>query len=481
MTRFAHTALVLYASAAVLVVELTALRLLAPYFGLSLETSTMVIGLALTAIAVGSWAGGWLADRRPPEQLLAPALALSGITVAVTPAVMRAAAAVDDVTLLLAAMVTIGVPGALLSAVTPIVTTVRLTTLEETGAVVGSLSGISTVGAIAGTVVTGFVLISRVAVSTILIGLGVSLVVLAVVVLVADRRPRAVPPLVLALVAASALTVAARGTCDAETTYHCAVLSADPDDPSLVTLELDGLRHSAVDLDDPTHLEFAYTQALAVVADQVLDSDGADEPRVLHLGAGGMTLPRYLAATRPGTASTVVEVDPGVAELNRTELGPLPDVDLVVDDARLVLDDLAPATFELVIGDAFGGISPPWHLTTREAVVAIEDALVDDGTYVANLIDYGPLSFAKAEVATAASVFEEIVLLAEPETIAGDGGGNLLVVATNGSVDSAALATGLESVGWEVLDDQELRDWYAGAPVLTDDYAPVDQLISAVR
>ncbi|GAA1733932.1 fused MFS/spermidine synthase [Aeromicrobium alkaliterrae] len=478
--RHAHTALVLYASAAVLVVELTALRLLAPYFGLSLETNTMVIGLALAAIAAGSWAGGWLADRQPADRLLAPALAISGLTVAATPALMRAAAAVDGTTLLLAAVVTIGVPGALLSAVTPIVTKLRLTTLEETGAVVGSLSGISTVGAIAGTVLTGFVLISRVAVSTILMGLGVSLVVIAIAVLVANRRARAVPPLVLALVVAGAVTVAARGTCDVETTYHCAVLSTDAENVSLVTLELDGLRHSAVDLDDPTHLEFDYTQALAVVADQVLDASGAAAPGVLHLGAGGMTLPRYLDATRPGTESTVVEVDGGVAELNRTELGPMPEVNLVVDDARLVLDDLDPAQFELVIGDAFGGISPPWHLTTVEALTAIEATLQNDGAYVANVIDYGPLSFAKAEVATTASVFDEVLVLSDAATLAGEDGGNLLIVASQAPLDLDALVAGLQDVGWDVLAGQGLRDWSAGAPILTDDYAPVDQLITGV-
>lgn len=481
MTRFAHTALVFYSSAAVLVIELTALRLLAPYLGLSLETNTLVIGLALTAIAIGSWGGGRLADRFPTQRLLAPALAISGVTAAVTPAAMRAAASGDGSTLLLAAMLTIGVPGALLSAVTPIVTKVRLTSLQDTGSVVGSLSGISTVGAIVGTVVTGFVLISRVSVSNILIGLGVSLVAIAVVVLVVDGRVRTVPTVVVALVAAGGLTFAARGTCEVETTYHCAVVSSDPETASLLTLELDGLRHSAVDLDDPTHLEFPYTQALGAVADLVLEDTRDGDPSVLHLGAGGMTLPRYLQEVHPQVASIVVEVDRGVAELNSTALGPSPDVELVVDDGRLVLGDVEAGSQELVIGDAFGGISPPWHLTTAEAVRAIERTLVAGGTYVANVIDHGPLSFAKAETATVAGVFAEVVVLADPPTIDGEDGGNLLILASDVPIDLAGLETGLDAVGWEVLGGQALRDWYRGAPILTDEFAPVDQLITGRR
>ena len=75
-------ALVFGASAAVLVVEITALRLLAPYLGLTLETSTLVIGIALAAIALGSWAGGRAADRVDPRRLIAPAMGVSGVVVA---------------------------------------------------------------------------------------------------------------------------------------------------------------------------------------------------------------------------------------------------------------------------------------------------------------------------------------------------------------------------------------------------------------
>ena len=98
---WAAAALVFGSSAAVLVVELVALRLLAPYYGLTLETNTMVIGLALTAIAAGTWAGGWIADRSEPRLLLGPLLGISGAAVALTPTVVRSAAASGNPGLLL--------------------------------------------------------------------------------------------------------------------------------------------------------------------------------------------------------------------------------------------------------------------------------------------------------------------------------------------------------------------------------------------
>jgi hypothetical protein len=132
--RYAATALVFGASAGVLVVEIVALRLLAPYLGLTLETSTLVIGVALAAIALGSWTGGRAADLMPPRRALGPLLAVSGVAVVATPFAVRAAGAVDDgVLLILVSTLAIVVPGTLLAAVTPMVTKLRLTSLSETG------------------------------------------------------------------------------------------------------------------------------------------------------------------------------------------------------------------------------------------------------------------------------------------------------------------------------------------------------------
>ncbi|RPK81374.1 fused MFS/spermidine synthase [Streptomyces sp. ADI98-10] len=483
----AAAVLVFGSSAAVLVVEIVALRLLAPYLGLTLETSTMVIGVALTAIALGSWLGGRIADQVDPHRLIGPALGVSGVVVALTPLLLRTTAEWSPALLLLVASATLLVPGALLSAVTPFVTKLRLTSLAETGTVVGRLSGVGTFGAIVGTVLTGFVLVSRLPVSSILIGLGTLLVIGAALVGWRARRWRRASAVALAtVVAASLATAFAPGGCDAETRYHCAQVVADPDRASGRTLVLDGLSHSYVDVEDPAHLKFAYVRAIASVVDTAFP-EGAPLT-AHHIGGGGLTFPRYLADARPGTRSVVSEIDGGVVRIDRERFGLGPSaatgVDVRVEDGRLGLRQLAAGSHDLVVGDAFGGVSVPWHLTTSQALGDVRRALDEDGLYVANLIDHGKLAFARAEVATLAETFEHVALLGKPadiglETTASSVGGNLVVVASRRPVDAPAIQEALDArdVGWRITTGGDLATWTGNAPILTDDHAPVDQLL----
>lgn len=480
LANWAATALVFGSSASVLVVELAALRLLAPYLGLTLETNTLVIGMALAAIALGAWFGGRAADLVDPRRAIAPLLSISGAAVAVTPFVVRGSGALGDpALLLLAAGLTIGVPGALLSAVTPMVTKLMLTTLTETGTVVGRFSGIGTTGAIFGTLVTGFVLISRVPVTGIMVGLGLMLLSAAVAVEIGVRRRPPVHPIVLLLFGYVGAAVAPGG-CDAETKYHCAEVRTDPDRPGGRVLVLDGLRHSYVDLNDPTHLEFDYVKALAGVVDGSFETDLSLS--AYHVGGGGLTFPRYLAATRPDTRSLVSEIDPGVVDVDSERLGldSGPALEVRVEDGRTGVRRLTDESLDLVVGDAFGGVSVPWHLTTIEAVEEVRRVLRPEGIYAANLIDYEPFAFARAEMATLRRVFDQVALAAEPSTLAGDGGGNVVAIASDAPIDISAVERGFDRqrLAWDVIDGPQLIEWIHGAAVLTDDYAPVDQLLT---
>ncbi len=152
------------ASAAVLVLEILAARLLAPYVGVTLETYTAIIGVVLAGIACGSWAGGRLADRATPRRLLGPELIAGGLLAMATLPVVRllGEAGEDGGTADLALLGLLGFfpPAAVLSAVVPTVVKLQLGDLGETGAVVGRLSALSTLGALFGTFATGFVLVA---------------------------------------------------------------------------------------------------------------------------------------------------------------------------------------------------------------------------------------------------------------------------------------------------------------------------------
>lgn len=92
-------------------------------------------------------------------------------------------------------------------------------------------------------------------------------------------------------------------------------MEADPNRPSGRVLLLNSAQHSYVDLADPTHLEYAYTQWFGAVADETAPKGRRLD--ALHLGGGGFTMPRYLTATRPGTDNLVFEIDGALVDLDR--------------------------------------------------------------------------------------------------------------------------------------------------------------------
>jgi spermidine synthase len=364
------------------------------------------------------------------------------------------------------------------------VVALQLGSLQQTGSVVGRLSGIGTLGGIVATFATGFVLVALLPSSVILVGAGVLVVLagLALAVLLRRLAPGVtgkLPAGLLALAVGAPLLAALAPTpCERETSYHCARVVADGATGRV--LVLDTLRHSYVDLADPTHLEFEYVRAIASVTDALAP---AGEPlSALHLGGGGLTLPRYLAEVRPGTVSRVLEVDPGVVALDADELDLQTSAQLQVrvGDARVGLEDEPVGRRDLVVGDAFGGLSVPWQLTTAEALRLVDGALAEDGVYAANLIDHPPLSFVRAELATLRAVFPHVLLLARAPVLAGEDGGNVVAVASRRALPAEAIAAAMAGKGlaWQVAGGAELTAFIGGARILTDDFAPVDQLLT---
>ena len=205
-------------------------------------------------------------------------------------------------------------PALVLSAVTPMVVKLQLHDLHRTGGVVGRLSGISTFGALVGTFVTGYVLTSTTPTSTTIYALGGTLLAIGIVLGFWYSRRRGTVLAVVTAVGVIGATAAAsaHSPCQIESAYYCIRIEQDAAVPSARILWLDNLRHSYVDLNDPTHLGFFYERTFAdVIAAAWPDHRALD---ALHIGGGGFTLPRYLAATNPGTRSTVLEIDPTVLE-----------------------------------------------------------------------------------------------------------------------------------------------------------------------
>lgn len=476
--------LVFFTSAAVLVLEILAGRLLAPYVGVTLEAFTAIIGTVLAGISLGAWLGGRAADRFQPAHLVGPSLIAGGVLALAAPTIvevfgpaLRGGGPVEIVSLTALAFLP---PAIVLSAVPPMVVKLQLADLSRTGTVVGRFSAVGTAGAIFGTFITGFVLLAAFPTRPVVFGVGAALVAWGLTSTIRIGRVGTTTAVVIAaatFVGGGALAVV-DGPCDRETTYYCARVEVDPERATGRTLWLDTLRHSYVDLEDPTHLEFRY---MLLFADLVATQAGPGPVDALYIGGGGFTLPRWMAAARPGSTSTVLEIDDGLVGLARARLGLEPGAidDILIGDARLTLRTLPEGRFDLIVGDAFGGISVPWHLTTREFIAEIAARLRPGGMYIMNLIDRPPNAFAEAEAATLRRVFAHVAVLAPFEFLEGAAGGNFVLAASQTRLDEEALAEALAGRGADigVIADDEVDAWADGAPVLRDDFAPVDQLL----
>ncbi|GID95873.1 spermidine synthase [Amorphoplanes digitatis] len=208
-----------------------------------------------------------------------------------------------------------------------------------------------------------------------------------------------------------------------------AELVGDPDRPSGWTLLLDGAPQSHVDLADPTYLEFEYIRRMAAAIDLI--APPGTPLRALHLGGGALTLPRYIAATRPGSPQRVVEIDGPLVDLVRQALpwDPKAKLRVRVGDAREAVTGMRDAGYDLVVVDVFAGSRTPAHLASVEFVREAARVLAPGGWLIANVADGPPLRYARTQVATIRAVLPQACLIADAAVLRGRRFGNLVVLA----------------------------------------------------
>jgi spermidine synthase len=474
-------ALVFLAAGTVLMLEILAVRLLAPYVGLTLETTTAIIGAALAGIAAGAAIGGQLADRTDTRRLIVLLLIGGGLLALLIVPVVHwlgpGARGGGELAALGITFVTLVPAAATLSAISPAVAHLQLHDLRASGTVVGRLSAWGTAGALLGTFGTGFVLVPLMPVSTAVLAIGGVLVLIGVTLGASSQLfslAGAAGVVVLAVILggwASGLP----SPCQAETKYHCVSIEPAPGNPGAYELVLDDQHHSYVDLRDPTYLGYRYTRWIAHAIDGV---HSAKEPlNVVFVGGGGFTLPRWLDATRPGSHALVLEVDGELVEFDEEHLGlrERPDLQIRVGDARVDMLDVPSHSADVVVGDAFGNRTVPWHLATTEWAEEVKRVLKPGGLYALNVVDLPPLDLQKAEAKTLLDVFPHVrlVSLGLSEHPAG---GNAIMLASDRPIPASA---GTENSETTTLEPQAVESSAAGSQALTDDYAPADQLITS--
>lgn len=301
-----------------------------------------------------------------------------------------------------------------------------------------------------------------------------------------------------------ARAASARVAVHQEVRLGSAELVPDLDRTDAWLLFIDGVPQSGVDLGDPGYLEFEYVRRIGHVAD--LAFPPGEPLRVLHLGGGALTLPRYLQHTRPGSRQLVAELDDTLTGLVRSRL-PLPAghrIRVRAADARAVTESVRAASYDLVIADVFAGAVTPPHLATAEFAAATARALRSGGVYAVNVAAGQPsfggatprtprqqrlrggsdasqlsrgtaaprdgLDDARSAVATIRSVYRQTCMIAEGSVLRGRRRGNLVIVGSDQPLPEAALgrATAGDPFPARLVAGEDLLRFASGAPVVTD-------------
>jgi spermidine synthase len=257
---------------------------------------------------------------------------------------------------------------------------------------------------------------------------------------------------------------------------YTAVIEPDRWVPGAYTLVVDGTPQSHVNLDDPSQLFFEYVQRIGHVIDQI---GMPGEPiTAVHLGAGALTLPRYIEATRPGSRQQVIELESDLVELVRAEL-PLPkaaSIRIRHGDAREVLGRLPAGlhgSADLVVVDVFSGARTPAHVTSLEFYREAVELLRPNGIIAVNVADGPGLHFARGQAATLRAAVTDVAALAETQILKGRRFGNVVMIGSPGELPldwmPRLLAGGPHPS--KVVTGRELTEWIAGAHVVNDQTA----------
>jgi predicted membrane-bound spermidine synthase len=481
-------------SAFLLVLEILAGRLIAPYVGVSLYTWTAIIGVILAGLSLGNWLGGVWADRGGTELAAGITLALAGLfSLGILFLLTLVAPLIEarEMTLLGASffyvLALFFTPAVLLGVVTPLLTTLALALDGRTGHIVGRMHALAALGSILGTFITGYFLVQYLGTRGIIIGTALGLFLLALPFF--RRRSPVAPIAIIAAAVGLVLATDARNgfsnPCDSESNYFCIrIVDASDQVPfgTARSLILDHLVHGTNHQSEPGLLISPYVQLIDELALDHFGEEKAETLRWFFAGGGAYTLPRSVQARTPGAAVTVAELDPMVTRSAEENLFLRTDgIRVVHDDARIVLKRESSRLYDVIVADAFHDISIPYHLVTQEYAELVKSRLAPDGIYLLNVLDAFPdPRLVKSMMKTLAESFEHVHVwmdMVPPEAE------RMTFVLSASDVreppETLVARRGLDH-RWLRATEPMMRTGtpFDRLPLLTDDYVPVERLVS---
>jgi predicted membrane-bound spermidine synthase len=481
-------------SAASLVVEIVAGRMLAPYVGMSLYTWTSIIAVVLAGFSAGHWAGGRIAERPDAAALRLTGWSMAGaaLTTAAAifllrwtagPVLSSLSAPMLSITLLSA--IAFFLPSFFAGVPAPVLARISVDTRRERpGRALGAIFAAGALGAIAGTLLAGFLFISWIGTIGTLTAITATYVLVGAVLFALSRKTAAgnlLPPAaaMVAALAVGAGGLTAENPCTRESHYYCirvVDISADPQKPVRL-MALDHLVHGVSARDVP---QIMFTQHAAMMEQLSRTRMGEKPFDAFLIGGGTYSIPRAWALL-DHVGVTVAEIDPVVTDTAISDFWFDPQAASVLHtDARRALET-DRNRYDVIIGDAFADIAVPAHLITREFFETVAARLTDDGIYLMNVIDFQDRLHALAAIVkTLRTVFPVVEVWTEQAEAEPDGRRVFIVLA-----GASPTATGrIRGLGPEpYLAGRLPEDWLSNlleqrkALLLTDDYAPIDRLL----
>ena len=505
LRQFAYASALFLSSACGLILEIVAGRLIAPYVGMSLYTWTAIIAVVLAGLSAGHWIGGKLAAPHVGTvrggRRVAIALALAAISSLASLVLLRIVAIpllniefnpISSIILLTSILFFL--PSLFVGIVSPILTKLAIDADPlQHGAVIGRMYTLGTLGSIAGTLSAGYFFISWIGSTGTVITVAAIYAFLGLAFSISDS----LRALFLVSLVAAGVTLgwwgeriqAYTSPCNIESNYFCIRIADYTDQagrPSSL-MALDHLVHSINDRDDPSLLYSPYIHGVDELLKIRFNQKSKDfAPRAFFIGGGGYSLPRAWAKDYQMSDLIVAEIDPKVTQAAYDNLWldtNTPAISIHHRDARALLQSLPlDEPFDLVFGDAFHDISIPPHLVTREFHREIAKRLKADGVYALNVVDAGanPL-FLFSLIKTLKKDFSVVEAWVERSEIGNPDRVTFIVIASAQPTPTASLISlrGPERV-WQRWAENNLSQRIddADSPLLSDDYAPVDRLMS---
>ena len=484
----------------VMAVELTCSRLLAPYFSSSSIVWTVIIGLMMISLSLGNIIGGRSADKFHDLGRLYVMIWLASLWVAAIPFVGKYLIAGITALLMftlpgsalvvtgsaLSCLVIFSFPMVLMGMVSPYLVKLATTDMEKNGRITGQIYAMNTIGSIVGTFIPTFLTIPLLGTSRTFFLFALLLNILCLGYFF-TRKGRRIKHAVTTVLLVVFLVMPFQNSFafwksdivyEGDSLYN--YLQVSENDTSVILSTNVAFGVQSIYRKDGALSGYYYEYALAapLFRPQATMEDPLD---VLVLGLGTGTFSKQLKKFYPNSSSDAVEIDAKIAELASTHFNLKPEeANVFINDGRMFLDSPDCGQYDVILADAYGDITVPFHMSTKEFFAKVKEHLKPNGVLVVNInMKSGDFTGVPEYLAQTVKTSFSTVYRTELDVVTN----SLLFCSDNPDM----LTQYRENMEREITAGHELFDISrymgdraetvsAGPFILTDDKAPVERL-----